>query len=175
MDQKFRDTARRIELLILDVDGVLTDGRLTFDSEGRELKTFHSRDGLGIRLLQRAGVEVAIISGRDSRMVTDRAASLGITRVYQGQDDKLTAFRTILDDTGLAADVVAFAGDDWIDLPVMTRVGLAISVADGDPEVRRRAHYVTEREGGRGAVREICQALLDARGDTERLLSEYLP
>lgn len=175
MDPLLKDTAQRIRLLVLDVDGVLTDGRLTFDNQGNELKSFHTRDGLGLKLLQRAGVELAIISGRASRMVTDRAASLGIEHVFQGEDDKSSALDALLDNTGVDPSEVAYAGDDWIDLPVMARVGLAIAVADADPEVRKRAHWVTERGGGRGAVREICTGLLQARGDFDRLLAEYWP
>lgn len=175
MDPILLEKARRIRLLVLDVDGVLTDGRLYFDSQGNEIKAFHTRDGLGLKLLQKIGVELALISGRASRMVTDRAAALGIEHVYQGQDDKLAALGSLLDATGHDLADVAFAGDDWIDLPVMARVGLALSVADADPVVREAAHWVSQRGGGHGAVREICQLLIDAQGQRDRLLQDYRP
>ncbi len=155
--------AARVRLVIFDVDGVLTDGRLYFLPDGRELKVFHVRDGLGIRRLQAAGIEVAVISGRDSPLVVRRMHDLGVTRVYQGHDDKLATFRALLDELGLSAAETAYVGDDVIDLPVMAVAGLAVAVADAHPEVRAAAHRVTALPGGRGAAREVCDLILEAR------------
>jgi len=166
--------AARIRLLALDVDGVLTDGQLYFDSQGNELKAFNTRDGLGLKALQRFGIELAIITGRRSSMVAARAAQLQIQHVYQGSDDKLSAYMDLLEKTRLAPEQVCYAGDDWVDLPVLQRVGLAVTVADADPEVRNRVHWVTGRAGGRGAVREICDRILSAQGHDRVLLQELL-
>lgn len=174
MDPMLRERAARIRLLALDVDGVLTDGRLYFDAHGNELKAFNTRDGLGLKALQRFGVELALITGRSSPMVTQRAQQLGIRHVYQGADDKLTAYHDLLAATGLDHQQVCYAGDDWIDLPVLLRVGLSVTVADADDEVRDRVHWVTRRPGGDGAVREICDLILAAQGHHEALLEEFL-
>jgi len=172
-DPLLLERAAKIRLLALDVDGVLTDGRLYFDSQGNEIKAFFTADGLGLKALQRFGVTLAIITGRVSPMVTDRAASLGIEHVYQGQEDKLSAFLELLEATGVAEEQVCYAGDDWIDMPVLQRAGLAITVPAADRAVREVAHYVTRREGGMGAVREICQLILDAQGHTPALLESF--
>lgn len=156
--------AAGIRLLALDVDGVLTDGQLYYDSNGNEMKAFNVRDGLGMRLLALNGIELALITARQSRMVEARAENLGIKRVYQGRLNKLEAFHDILAETGLDPDQVCYAGDDWLDLPVLRRAGLAVTVADGDPVVREEAHWVTSRPGGHGAVREICDLILAAQG-----------
>lgn len=168
------ERAARVRLLALDVDGVLTDGRLYFDRHGNELKVFHTRDGLGLRVLQRQGVTVALITGRSSEMVTARAAALGIEHVYQGADDKLTAYHDLLERTGAGDGQVCYAGDDWVDLPLLRRVGLAVTVPGADRAVREQAHWVTKREGGHGAVREICDLLLEAQGLRERALAEWV-
>ena len=173
-DTSIIERARLVRLLILDVDGVLTDGQLFFDSNGVEVKAFNVSDGLGMKAVQRHGIELAIISGRASPMVQQRADALGIDHLYMGSDDKLSAFHEILKNTGLEAQQVCFAGDDWIDLPILTRVGLAVSVPNADSEVRDRAHWVTERGGGQGAVRELCNLLLRAQGHYDRLLEGYL-
>lgn len=173
-DPLLLERAARVRLLALDVDGVLTDGRLYFDSQGNELKAFHTADGLGLKMLQAAGITLALITGRASSMVTERARALGIEHVYQGREDKLTAFMNLLEATGIPAEETCFAGDDWIDLPVLRRAGLAVTVPAADPAVRERVHWVTGREGGHGAVREICQLLLDAQGQTEKLLERFL-
>lgn len=157
------EAADRIKLLVLDVDGVLTDGRLWFGAEGEALKVFHVRDGAGIKALQSAGVTVAIISGRTSPAVTRRAAELGIRHVRQGAEDKAAALAELLGETGVAASVTACIGDDTPDLAVMTRVALPIAVADAHPSVLAAAHHVTRLGGGRGAVREICDLLIEAR------------
>ncbi|MCP5152145.1 MAG: 3-deoxy-manno-octulosonate-8-phosphatase KdsC [Ectothiorhodospiraceae bacterium] len=159
-----RSRAARVALLVLDVDGVLTDGRVIIAEDGVEQRHFHIRDGLGIKLLRDAGVEVAVISGRRSRVVEARMESLGVRHVYQGYEDKRTAFADLLARLDVSADRVGYVGDDLLDLPVMTRVGLAVAVADADPHVRRLAHYRTRAGGGRGAVREVCELILEAQG-----------
>jgi 3-deoxy-D-manno-octulosonate 8-phosphate phosphatase (KDO 8-P phosphatase) len=174
LDPLLQERAARIRLLALDVDGVLTDGRLYFDSQGNELKAFNTRDGLGLKALQRFGIELAIITGRKSPMVSVRATQLDIRHVYQGSDDKLSAYMDLLQKTGLSAEQVCYAGDDWVDLPVLLRVGLSVTVADADAEVRNRVHWVTARAGGQGAVRELCDLILAAQGHDRILLQELL-
>lgn len=174
-DPLLLEKAARIELLALDVDGVLTDGRLYFDNAGNEWKAFHTGDGLGLRALQGAGVQVALITGRSSRIVADRAASLGIEHVYQGSDDKLSAYLDLLQRTGLEDERVGYAGDDWIDLPLLRRAGLAVTVPAAGPAVRAACHWITTREGGAGAVRELCELLLEARGQLEDQLRRFAP
>ena len=173
-DPLLLERAAKIRLLALDVDGVLTDGRLYFDSQGNELKAFFTADGLGLKALQSCGITLAIITGRSSPMVTERARSLGIEHVYQGEDDKLSAYNNLLEATNFTAEQVCYAGDDWIDMPVLQRVGLAVTVPAADDAVKELAHWVTSLEGGRGAVREICQLILDAQGKTESLLERFL-
>ncbi len=154
----------KIKLLLLDVDGVMTDGRITYDSDGAETKSFDVKDGYGLKLLQRAGIEVGIITGRQSAVVTRRAEELGIELVYQGAKDKLVPFQEILELRGLSPEQVAYVGDDVIDLPVMRRVGFSATVADAVEEVKPFADLVTARAGGRGAVREVCDFLLKKTG-----------
>lgn len=154
------ERCRNIKLLILDVDGVLTDGRIYFDAEGREMKVFHARDGHGIKLLQRSGVDIAVISGRETPLVVQRLNSLGVTRIYQKIDDKIIKFRELLTELGLQAEEVAYVGDDTIDLDVMRAVKLAVAVADAHPEVLAAADWITERPGGLGAVREVCDRIM---------------
>lgn len=168
------ERAKAIKLLLLDVDGVLTDGSLIYTPDGHEIKAFNSRDGLGLRLLQKSGIQVGLITARTSEVVTRRAENLGISLVYQGAGKKLVVFERILAEQGLLPAQVAYVGDDWLDLPLLTRVGLAVAVADGAAEVREVAHYVTELPGGRGAVREVCDLLIEALGVREALLTEYL-
>ena len=157
------DRARRIRLLVLDVDGVLTDGRIYLPATGDEIKVFDVRDGAGLVAVRRAGIEIAIVSGRSSASVTRRAQELGIARVQQGVHDKRAAFETLLAAVGVSAAEVACVGDDTVDLPMLERAGLAIAVADAHPELRRAAHWVTSQPGGRGAVREVCDLLLTVR------------
>ncbi len=168
------DRARRVRLMIFDVDGVLTDGGLRYGSDGEILKQFHVLDGHGIKLLQQSGVQAAIISARQSSIVDRRAADLGITLVRQGVHDKRSAFEITLSVTGLTPDGCGFMGGDVIDLPIMTRVAFAASVPNGHPEVRARAHYVCVSGGGQGAVREVCDLLLRAQGNYEAALAPYL-
>ena len=174
MDAALRERASNIRMLVLDVDGVLTDGKLYFDHDGNEMKAFNSRDGLGMKALQRCGIEVAVISGRKSKVVARRMAQLDIQHVYEGRDDKLNAFLHLLEVTGLDAEQICFAGDDWIDLPVLMRVGLAVSVADAEDLVKQQVHWITKRNGGDGAVREICNLILIAQGKDQIILDEIL-
>ena len=173
-DAELRKRAAAIRLLVLDVDGVLTDGRLYFDNNGLETKAFNTRDGFGMKALQRSGIEVAIITGRKSEIVTQRMQHLNIEHVYQGRDDKLNAFHQLLDITGFTANEVCYAGDDWLDLPVLVRAGLAVTVADADEYVKQHAHWITQRKGGEGAVREICNLLLSAQGKDRAILDGFL-
>jgi 3-deoxy-D-manno-octulosonate 8-phosphate phosphatase (KDO 8-P phosphatase) len=174
MDAALRERASKIRMLVLDVDGVLTDGRLYFDHAGNEMKAFNTRDGMGMKALQRMGIEVAVITGRKSAAVAQRMAQLGVRHVYQGREDKLGVFLELLRITGLDAQQVCFAGDDWIDLPVLIRVGLAVSVADAEEHVKQQVHWITRRNGGDGAVREICNLILAAQEKDQIILDEIL-
>ena len=159
-----RQRARAIRLLILDVDGVLTDGRLYFDAKGETLKVFHVRDGHGLKMAQRAGVEVALVSGRRSDAAYHRAKELGISRFHEGVRDKVAVMEEIMAAMQIQPAEVAAVGDDVVDLPIMSRAGLAVAVADAVPEVVAAAHWVTNNPGGRGAVREVCDLILQAQG-----------
>ena len=166
--------AAKIKLMIFDVDGVLTDGGLFFGGEGEVIKRFHVHDGLGIKLLQESGVQTAIITARQSPIVARRATDLGIHYVQQGIHNKRDAFDRLLQQTGLTADDCGFAGDDIIDLPVLTRVGFAVGVPNGHPEVTARVHFVTQASGGNGAVRNICDFILRAQGNYDLALAPFL-
>lgn len=159
--------AAQIRLLICDVDGVMSDGVIYMGNSGEELKAFNVRDGYGIRCLLTSDVEVAIITGRKAKLLEDRCQTLGITHLYQGQSDKLLAWRELLDKLSLSADQVAYIGDDLIDWPVMAQAGLSVAVADAHPVLLPRAHYVTRIAGGRGAVRELCDLILMAQNKFE--------
>jgi 3-deoxy-D-manno-octulosonate 8-phosphate phosphatase (KDO 8-P phosphatase) len=161
--QELLAIAARIRLLVLDVDGVLTDGRLWYDTDGRELKSFHVRDGYGIQQLQAAGIGVAVISGRSSGAAAARLAELRVPHVYLGRNDKKTVLDGLLGELGIAAAQVACVGDDTTDLEIMQMCGLGITVADAHPEMLTRAMWITSQGGGRGAVREVCELLLAAR------------
>lgn len=165
--------ARIIKLLVLDVDGVLTDGRLWYGNSGEELKAFHIQDGLGIKLLQRAGVDVAIITGRTSQLVTRRGTELGIKHIVQGREDKLVALRTLAAELQLELEEIAYAGDDLPDLSAIAAVGLGIAVANAMPYVARHAAYKTARNGGDGAVREICDLIMQAQDKLDGVLERY--
>jgi len=173
-DRLLVEKASRVRMLVLDVDGVLTDGRLYFDNQGNELKTFSTRDGLGMRALLTQGIGLALITGRQSRIVEQRAAQLGVTHVYQGRTDKLNAFNELLSETGMEEQTICFAGDDWIDIPVLDRAGLAVTVPEADDLVKSRAHWVTSRDGGNGAVREICDLILASQGLDRKVLDGIL-
>lgn len=157
------ERAKDIRLLVLDVDGVLTDGRLYFSSRGEELKCFHVRDGAGIVHLVRAGIQVAVISGRSSRAVERRMSELGVTWVRQGIEDKLSALRELLDILGIGPQAVASMGDDVADLQIFDVARLAIAVADAHASVKSRAHFITQAMGGQGAVREVCDLILESQ------------
>ena len=174
MDVELQKRAAKICMLVLDVDGVLTDGKLYFDHLGNELKAFNTRDGMGMKALQKCGIEVAVITGRKSEAVAQRMAQLDIQHVYQGREDKLNTFLQLLEITGLDAQQVCFAGDDWIDLPVLLRVGLAVTVADAEAQVKKHVHWITDARGGKGAVREICNLILSAQGKEQLVLDEIL-
>ncbi len=174
MMQDVMQRAARVRLVVFDVDGVLTDGGLFIDTEGREHKVFHSRDGHGMKMLQQSGVAIAIITGRSSPAVAHRMASLGIEHVYQGQQDKLPAFRALLQSLSLSEAQTAYVGDDVVDLPVMRRAGLAVAVQDAHELVKRHAHWITAHEGGRGAARDVCELIMEAQGHLEAALGAYL-
>ena len=171
-----REKASQIEMIIFDVDGVLTDGRLIYDNEGEEYKAFHSRDGHGIRMLLQGGIQPALLTGRKSTLVLHRAENLGISPelIYQGYRDKRPAFAELCAKTGIKPEAIAYVGDDVIDLPVMTKVGLSIAVADAHSFVQQQADWITETPGGKGAVREVCEFLLDAQDKLDAMLAAYL-
>jgi len=175
VSDKVRAKAQQVRLLALDVDGVMTDGRLYFDQSGQEMKAFSTRDGMGIKALQRCGIPVALITGRQSPMVSQRAAELGIEMVFQGSDNKLQALDDLLAATELSEAQVCYVGDDWIDLPVLSRVGFSVTVADADPAVRQYVDWVTGEAGGMGAVRALCNLILAAQGQMDTLMQDYLP
>lgn len=162
-----------IRLLLLDVDGVLSDGRIVYDANGVEIKTFDVKDGHGIKLLQRVGIEVGIITGRVSQVVEVRARELGIALIYQGAIDKLIPFREILALRNVTPEQVAYVGDDVVDLPILRRCGFAVAVADAHAEIKPYVHYVTTRCGGRGAVREVCDLILKGSGHWEAATRRY--
>lgn len=162
-----KEKAKLVRLLVLDVDGVMTDGRIIYTDGGEEVKAFDVRDGHGIRLLMKGGVDVAILTGRESKVVLHRANDLGIDAVYQGAKDKLHVFEEILKDRGLGYKDVCYVGDDLIDRPVLKRAGFSISVPDANEELRSCVDYVTTRSAGRGAVREVCELILKAQGKWE--------
>ncbi len=162
------ERARRIRLLLLDVDGVLTDGRIIYDSDGRELKAFDVHDGHGLVQLRKAGLLIGLISGRQSKAVEARAGELKIDIVHQGVDDKLAVYERLLAGHRLSDEQVAYVGDDLPDLPVLARAGLAVAVASAHPDVRRAVHWVTKQPGGAGAVREVTDLLLAARTTLKR-------
>ncbi|NOV32347.1 3-deoxy-manno-octulosonate-8-phosphatase KdsC [Methylomonas sp. ZR1] len=165
---------KRLKLLILDVDGVLTDGRLFFDDNGKEYKCFHARDGHGIKLLRQTGVEVAVISGRKSNSVALRMQSLGVELVYQGHENKRAAFAEILQRLVLTPEQVAYIGDDILDLPVMRQVGFAVAVQDANFVLKNYAHWQTQTAGGLGAVREVCDLIMQVQGNFDSVLQTYL-
>ncbi len=166
--------AQSICLIAFDVDGVMTDGGLYLSDSGEEFKRFNALDGHGMKMLRASGVELAIITGRTSRCVELRARNLGIVHLYQGVESKLGTMQMLLGKLNLAPEAAAFMGDDIVDLPVMCHVGLAVSVPDAPQVVRDRAHYVTQRSGGYGAVREVCELLMSAQGTLDLQLAPCL-
>jgi 3-deoxy-D-manno-octulosonate 8-phosphate phosphatase (KDO 8-P phosphatase) len=173
MKKAVKDKLKKIKLLILDVDGVMTDGRIIMDSEGRELKHFDVRDGHGIKLLQRYGIKVAILTGRESNVVRYRAKDLEIKDVYQKAFDKKAIFEKILIKYQLSSQEVAYIGDDIVDIPVLKSVGFSSAVADALDVVKDAVDYVTKNRGGYGAVREICEMILKAQGRWPEIAARY--
>jgi 3-deoxy-D-manno-octulosonate 8-phosphate phosphatase (KDO 8-P phosphatase) len=169
-----RRRARGICLVLMDCDGVLTDGRITFLSGGREAKSFNSKDGVGMRLAHSLGLEVGIVTGRRSEAVRRRGRELGLKEIHQKIWDKLSLIESLLRRKELTFSQLCFIGDDIVDLPVLQRSGLAVAPADAHPEVRRRVHWVTRRGGGAGAVREVLDLLLDSQGLSGKLMERFL-
>ena len=172
-EKELQGIAKDVKLLILDVDGVLTDGSIILDNEGNEFKIFNVRDGHGIKMLVKAGVGIALITGRHSKVVERRARELGITEVYQRCHIKTVAFDHIIEKYGLTEKEVAYVGDDIVDIPIFKRVGIPVAVKDAADEARDYAALVTRHPGGRGAVREVCDFLLKAKGLWESVTKEY--
>jgi 3-deoxy-D-manno-octulosonate 8-phosphate phosphatase (KDO 8-P phosphatase) len=172
-DELLAERARGLRWLLLDVDGVLTDGRLVYGPDGEQWKVFHVRDGLGLRLVQRAGLQVGILSGRENDALRVRAKDLGIDFLMMDRSDKGPAFDQFLAEQGVAAQEVAYVGDDLVDLPILLRCGLAFAPCDAVPEVRERVHRILRERGGWGAVRELCELLLRARGSWDELIAPY--
>lgn len=173
--QQILDRLKSIKLLLLDVDGVLTDGSIIYDDSGSQIKQFDVKDGFGIRMLMQSGVQVGIATGRRSRALMHRCENLGITLVLDGLSTKKEVLDTVRHQTGLAADEIAFAGDDLIDLPLMMQCGVSFAVADAHEVIRQHADIVTTRTGGKGAVREICEMILKARNHWESLIARFMP
>lgn len=165
--------AKKIKCVVFDVDGVMTDGGLGIGDDGQEYKNFHSLDGLGMKLLKATGVEMAIITGRTSKVVTKRAESTGIAHFYQGVENKLEAFNDLLHKMSLQADEMAFMGDDVVDAPAMLRCGLAITVPTGHRLLKPHAHYITMAPAGRGAVREVCELIMQAQGTFDTQMAPF--
>lgn len=166
------NSAKKIKLLICDVDGVLTDGRIIYDGEGREIKNFDVQDGLGIVLLKKCGLQTAIISARKSSVVAQRAKELKIDHVFTGVFPKISAYEQLIKKLKIKDSEVCFVGDDLPDLGILKRVGLAVTVSNGVDEVKKVAHYITRKHGGRGAVREVADKILKAQGFWPKILKE---
>ncbi|MFH1655370.1 MAG: HAD-IIIA family hydrolase [Candidatus Omnitrophota bacterium] len=168
-----REKAKKIKLLILDVDGVLTNGKIIFDENGKQLKFFDVQDGLGVVLLRRAGIKTIIISARYSRTVNVRAKDMKVFKIYQNSEDKLHTYKKILKQLKLKESQTCFVGDELIDIPVLRRAGLAVAVANAAPEVKRVANYITRKKGGNGAVREVIELILKSQYKWNKLISKY--
>lgn len=171
--QDILEKAKKIKLVVFDVDGVLTDGRIIIGDDGQEYKAFNSRDGHGMKLLQYTGVEIAIITGRTSKTVEHRMNGLGINHVYQGKRIKLPVFEELIDELGLNPDECAYVGDDWVDLAIMSRVGLAVAVQDADNVVKKHAHWITPSRGGMGAAREVCELIMEGQGNLQDQIERH--
>ena len=165
--------AKDIKLLLLDVDGVLTDGNLIYSHEGKESKSFNTQDGFGLRMLQDSGVDVGIITARSSEALERRAQDLKISHIYQGAANKLEAYKEIVKTTGMKPFQIAYMGDDWLDIVLLKRVGLAVAPANAVTEVKEMVHYTTSQSGGHGAVRELCDLILEGMGKHKEILQEY--
>lgn len=174
MTQDAIERARAVKLIVFDVDGVMTDGSLYFSDDGQEYKSFNSLDGHGLKMLKSTGVELAIITGRTSQVVMHRARNLGITHLHQGAHDKLAVYRQLLQDVDLPPEQTAYMGDDVVDLPVMRRAGLAVTVPAAPDLVKAHSHHITRREAGHGAVREVCELIMRAQGNFDAQMAIYL-
>ena len=175
MDSKtILKNAVNIKLIVFDVDGVLTDGKLILGENGNEYKSFHVRDGQGLVMLLKTKCNVAVITARSSSIVAERMASLGIKYIYQGEKNKGTALIILIDKLNITLSEVAYVGDDVIDLPAMSKVALPIAVADAHPEVKKLAKFITENNGGQGAVREICELIMIAQNNFDEQIKTYL-
>ena len=173
MKKNLKDRIKKIKLLVLDVDGVLTDGRIILDHEGQEIKIFNVLDGFGIVLFKRLGYKTAIISARCAKAVTARAADLGVDKIYQDANPKIQAYQQLLKELDLNDEDVCFVGDDLPDLAILKRAGFAASVPNARPEIKREAHYITKKEAGHGAVREIVELILKTQGKWKEVLERY--
>ena len=168
------EKAKQIELVVFDVDGVLTDGSLFVGDDGQEYKAFNARDGLGMKMLQRSGVEIGIITARSSHVVEHRMHNLDIQHVYQGKLEKLPAFEELVKKLGLDFEQTAYVGDDVVDLPVLKRAGLAIAVQDAHPIAKQHAHWQTPHNGGRGAARDVCDLIMEAQNTLDTQVQYFL-
>lgn len=168
-----REKLKKIKVLIMDVDGVLTDGKIVFDDKGGELKFFDVQDGLGVILMKRAGLKTAIITAKGSKVVERRSADMQVDLLYQDAEDKTVAFRHLLEELKLKEEDACFIADELIDLPVIRLAGLAVAVKNAAPEVKKHAHYLTRRNGGQGAVREIIEMILKAQGKWQSAIEKY--
>lgn len=166
--------AQRIKVVAFDVDGVMTNGGLMLGDDGLEYKSFHSLDGLGLKMLTATGIQIALVTARTSNVVTERAKNIKAKLVYQGAENKLIAFEQLLNDTGISAEECAFMGDDVVDLPPLRRCGLAVTVPHAMPLVKQYAHYTTERQAGFGAVRELCELIMKAQGTFDGQMAKFL-
>jgi 3-deoxy-D-manno-octulosonate 8-phosphate phosphatase (KDO 8-P phosphatase) len=173
-EENILERARKIRMLVIDVDGILTDGRIIYDNFGDELKFFDVKDGFGLYLLHKAGIPAVIISARKSRAVVRRAKEMRVRKFYRNSTNKVKSYEKVLKKFGIADENVCYVGDDLLDLSVMKRVGLAVSVPDGIEEVKTAAHYITQKNGGRGAVREIVDIILKAQGKWEQLAGQFV-
>jgi 3-deoxy-D-manno-octulosonate 8-phosphate phosphatase (KDO 8-P phosphatase) len=167
------EKAKKVKLLIVDVDGVLTDGRIIYSDSGDQLKFFDVTDGMGLALFSRAGLKSAILTAKGSRLVSRRSKDMHVDKVYQNAHRKLEVFKKILSDFSVTPEEVCFIGDDVVDVPVLKKVGLAVSVPNAVPEVKNEAHYITKRKGGRGAVREIIDIILKSQGKWDEVMRRY--
>lgn len=174
MSAEARERARNVRLMIFDVDGVMTDGKLYYTSSGEEMKAFHTLDGQGVKMLMESGVEVALLTARQSKIVERRAAELGITRLRQGASHKLAGFQDLMREAGVNAESTGYAGDDLVDLVVLLQCGFSATVPEAPQSVSSRVHYVCNRGGGQGAVRELCEFILECQGTLEAAVSRFL-
>jgi 3-deoxy-D-manno-octulosonate 8-phosphate phosphatase (KDO 8-P phosphatase) len=173
MNQEVLQRAKNIKLIIFDVDGVMTDGGLTIGDDGQEYKTFNTQDGLGMKLLKKSGVQMAIITGRTSNVVTQRAESTGVAHFYQGVEDKLVAYKDLITKLNIKPEHTAFMGDDVVDMPPMLCCGLSITVPAAPVSVKNNAHYITQKEGGKGAVREVCELIMQAQNTFDAQMAPF--